>query len=224
MEKARVSVIIPAYNEATRIGTTLQALWSTPFFAELIVVDDGSEDHTSEIAIPLATRVIRLPGRCGKGAALYRGWQEAQGEYLLFLDADLGESSHHARHLLPPLFRDRADVTIAQFPSAQKKGGFGLVKMLAREGVFMLTGSYVTSVLSGQRAYKKEVLTVLGEPVQRFGVEVGMTIDCLRKGYRIEEIPLPFQHRETLRNWDGFKHRGKQFIQIGSTLIRKAKG
>src|SRR5688572_222375 len=97
-EPPAVSAVIPAYNEADRIGATVGALIAAlstrfPDQFEVLVVDDGSRDDTASRAEKAGARVVRLPRNGGKGAALAAGFAEARGRTLLMLDADLGESA-----------------------------------------------------------------------------------------------------------------------------------
>ena len=89
-----VSAIVPAYNEAARIGTVLEILVSYDGFTEIVVVDDGSTDETARIVETFGVRVVKNRENKGKGAAMERGAQEASGEILFFCDADLIGLSH----------------------------------------------------------------------------------------------------------------------------------
>lgn len=221
----RISIIIPAWNEAERIGTTLYSLrrleQTKPTIHEIIVVDDGSDDDTWRIAGQYADKVIRHARRRGKGTALETGWREAGGQIIVFLDADLRESAAHVTELVMPVFRDEAEMAIAKLPRASVRGGFGFVKGLAVNGIYRLSGYRPEAPLSGQRAIKREVLEQIGGLSIGFGIEVGLTIDVIRHGYRVIEVEVPFQHRETGRDWHGFVHRGKQFWHVGRTLVHK---
>jgi glycosyltransferase involved in cell wall biosynthesis len=217
----KVSVVIPAYNEADAIGSTLRAIRERFLCDEVIVVDDGSTDGTSELAKKWADLVIPTPFNRGKGAALQTGWQQASGDIILLLDADLRESAGEAIHLLGPVLEDRCDLAVAVLPKPTVKAGMGLAKGLAYHGIRYLTGFETDAPLSGQRALRRELLHRLGSLDGGFGVEVGMTVDALRAGYRVMEIPVSFQHRETGNNWSGYRHRGKEFVAIGRTLCRK---
>lgn len=185
------------------------------------MVDDGSKDDTILVATPYVNRVICHSCNMGKGAALSNGWRMASGSYIIFLDADLGESAANLGLLLEPLLRDEYDMTIAELPRASIRGGFGLVKGLAVMGIYRLCGYRTRTPLSGQRAIRREVLERIGGLSGGFGIEVGLTIDVARAGFRIGEIPVPFRHRESGRDWHGFYHRGKQFVSVGRTLIYK---
>jgi glycosyltransferase involved in cell wall biosynthesis len=223
--RSLVSIVIPAWNEGQTIGITLQALHKEKeknnWWDELIVIDDGSIDDTYEQALPWADKVILHQHNKGKGAALQAGCREASHPILLLLDADLGVSAARAYKLLEPIISNQADMTIARFAAPIKKGGFGLVKGLAVHGIYWLSGYRTKAPLSGQRAIRKQILKNMNDLSQGFGIEVGLTIDVAKRGYRICEVDIPFQHRETGRNWRGFIHRGKQFISVGRTLLDK---
>ncbi len=217
----RITVIIPAFNEATRIGKTIQSLREIPYDLHIVVVNDGSTDETTSIARTYADDVIEMPRNGGKGKALNYAWRQLEGNLFLFVDADLEYSANLIEALLPPILDGNADMTIAAFPPALKKGGFGLVKGLATNGIRKMTGQHFHSPISGQRAIRREVLESIGGLSEGWGIEVALTIDALRKGFRVEEVMIALHHRETGRDLQGFIHRGKQFVQIANTLFSK---
>lgn len=215
-----VTVVIPAYNEAARIAVTVAAATGIPEVSEVIVVDDASTDGTARAAEAAGAKVIRLPRNSGKGGALSRGVAAAAGDVVVLLDADLGETAAAARALILPVLHGEADMTVAHFPPPKKKGGFGLVRGLARFGIRYFTGLEVKAPLSGQRALSKKVLPAVLPFAPGYGVEVALTVKAAREGYRIQEIPLPMHHRETGRDLSGFLHRGRQFRDVLLTLGR----
>lgn len=210
-----VAVLIPAYNEADIIGETVKAALAMPNIAEVVVIDDGSTDDTADIAEEAGAKVIQFTENGGKGAALNAGVAEIDAEIYLMIDADLGASAAETYRLLEPLTNDLADMSIAimQAPKGHK-GGFGFVMKLSRWAIRKLGGTVVTAPISGQRAFRKELIRDIGGFEDGFGVETAMTIDALRKGYRVVEVPLPLTHRVSGRNLAGFRHRGKQFWHI----------
>jgi len=216
-----VSVVIPAFNEGRAIARTVAAVRNLPGVSEVIVVDDCSTDDTAARARDSGARVVSLPVNRGKGAALNAGIAAAGGEVIVLLDADLGDSAAEAHKLILPILEGRADLTIARFPAARRRGGFGLVKGLARRGIRHFTGLEMESPISGQRAVRRELLSQLLPLAGGYGVEVGMTIDAAVRGYRLLEVPVQMRHRETGRDWRGFVHRGRQFRDIMLTLIRR---
>jgi glycosyltransferase involved in cell wall biosynthesis len=217
----KVSVLIPAYNEADRIGQTIRALGRVQAISEIIVVDDGSMDDTESQARKAGVRVIRHSRNYGKGAALYSAISASTGDVLVFLDADVGERATEIAKLLPPIFEGRADMTIAKFPPTAKKNGWGWVKGLAKRGIRRLASLELDAPLSGQRALRREVLSALGSLSAGYGVEVGMTIDAAKGGFRILEVPVDMQHREYGRTWKGFLHRGRQFVHVAIALAER---
>src|SRR6266404_101392 len=86
----KVSCVIPAHNEAPRIANVLRAASSDPLIDEVIVIDDGSTDGTSEVVRKFpSVRLIALKKNAGKSNAIYEGITAAQGEFICMLDADL---------------------------------------------------------------------------------------------------------------------------------------
>jgi glycosyltransferase involved in cell wall biosynthesis len=223
-----ISIIIPAYNEENKIKDTLTGVLSIPEIDEIIVVDDGSSDSTYNIASSMNNakiKTFKLDQNKGKGYALNYGLKIAmkKANIIGFVDADLGSTSSDVGKLLTPILNDQADVTIAKFPPAKKKGGMGFVKRLAKESVKEMTGVELDSTLSGQRIFKKNVLEYFNEIPFGYGVEVGMTIDILKKGFKVQEVLVDMTHNETGRNLKGFIHRGKQYYHIKKVLKEKKR-
>lgn len=216
-----VSAIIPAYNEERTLAATIRALTSIPEISEIIVVDDGSADATAQVARDAgADCVVVLPRNIGKGGALLRGVDMARGDVLCFVDGDLGSSAVEFSDLLKPVLHRETDMAVASWPRARRKGGFGLVKGLASWGIYLLTGFHPGAPLSGQRVLRRAVFEKAVHSRDGFGVEVGLTVGCLRNGYNLQEVPVAMKHRETGRTLSGFVHRGRQFIQVFRTLWR----
>ena len=170
-------------------------------------------------------KVFTLDKNRGKGYALNYGLKIAMKNATIigFLDGDLGSTSSEVKKLITPILNNEADVIIAKFPPATKKGGLGFVKRLAKESVLEMTGKELDATLSGQRIFKKEVLEKFKEMPYGYGVEVGMTIDILKHGYTVKEVLVNMTHSETGRNLKGFIHRGKQFYHIKKVLRQKKK-
>ncbi|MCX7967974.1 MAG: glycosyltransferase family 2 protein [Armatimonadetes bacterium] len=214
----KVSVIIPARNEADKIGLTIKSLIETkpPEIGdtEIVVVDDASTDETSEVARKAgATKVVKLSRHGGKGAALRCGVEETGGEILLFVDADLGETAKVLWEILKPIIDDEADMTIAAPPPDPKGGGFGFVKRFSAWAIKTATGFQPKAPLSGQRALKRSLLKQI-RIADGYAVETAMTIDALKAGFRVKEVPIVFGHRTLGKSWRGFIHRAKQFCDI----------
>ncbi len=216
-----VSVLIPAYNEEERLGATLDGLLEALSPSQILVIDDGSEDQTAVVAMERGVRLLSLPGNRGKGEALEAGLERTEGEVILFLDADLGATGLQALRLAEPVLEDEAEATIGLFPPPKKRGGLGVVRFVAQLGVLLLGGRRVRGVLSGQRAFRQELIRDLLPFASGFGLELGLTLDLLKRDVSFRELELGLRHRETGNDWQGFMHRGRQLLDILRVLVIK---
>ncbi len=214
-----ISVLIPAYNEEPTIGETIKAALTIPKISQVVVVDDGSRDRTAIISHQLGADVISLADNVGKGGAINAGIPKIRGEVVLLLDADLGKSACYANKLILPVIQGCADMTVAVFPKTNNRSGFGLVKGLARTAIKRKTGVTLQAPLSGQRAFRIDVLKHCFPFSHGFGAEVGFTLKALHYGYKIKEVPVEMYHRFTGRNLPDFIHRGKQFRDIVKVIL-----
>ena len=219
-----ITVVIPAYNEEARIVDTLQAVQRIAGIDKIIVVNDGSTDHTSERAREQGVMVLDLKENRGKGGAMNAVIPMIDTDVVAFLDADLGASAAEARKIIDPVLAGVTDLCIAAFPPPTKKGGFGLVKGTAARAIKKAGNIEVTAPLSGQRAMNREVLEALTPFHEAYGVELGMSIAALQKGYRLMEVPTTMKHNESGRDLKGFLHRGKQFLDVIRVIRRETRG
>jgi dolichyl-phosphate beta-glucosyltransferase len=213
---ASLSIVIPAYNEAVRLGKTLPALvnylrqtWPE---AELIVVDDGSGDETAAIAREilnnnsgnLRTSVISYKSNLGKGRAVRLGLLAARGDVVLFSDADLSTPITETPKLVEPIINGQFDVTFGSRaldreligvhqPWRREQGGkvFNLVVRLA-------TGLPFWDTQCGFKAFRMSVCRPLVEAatVDRFGFDVELLYLAFRAGLRLKEVPVRWDHNE----------------------------
>ncbi|MGI8809002.1 MAG: glycosyltransferase, partial [Acidimicrobiales bacterium] len=213
----RVVAVVPARNGAGTIGATVTALVALPGVVEVLVVDDGSTDATAEEARAAGAWVLQLPENRGKGGAVAAAVAATpETDVYLLVDADTGATAAGAAVLLGPILAGEADMAIGVLPSAGGRGGFGLVRTMAAAGIRMGTGGFVARApLSGQRAVRGPLLRSLGL-APRFGLEVGLTVDAVRGGARVVELPVEMDHRHTGRSVAGFTHRARQ----GADIIR----
>jgi len=214
--------VIPAKDEARRIAATVRAARAIPHVDLVLVVDDGSEDATQHIARDAGAVVVRHSHNRGKAAAMETGaavvamrdTPERPTRALLFLDADLGESAVNTAALVLPVLEGQADVTIANLPPQAGAAGHGFVVGAARRAVTALTGWTPNQPLSGMRCLTREAYEAATPLARGWGVEVGMSIDLLRAGYRVLEVPCDLRHRPSGSNLRGQLHRAAQYRDV----------
>ena len=219
-----ITVVIPAFNEENTIAATVRAVQKLDYISRILVVDDGSTDQTAAAAEKTGAEILKLSPNRGKGGAMNAAVQYIQGDIVAFIDADLGQCAEQVGLILQPLLNEEADLVIAAFPPAKKKGGFGLVKNTARWAIRKAGQMEMVSPLSGQRAMNKEVLQAVTPFKEAYGVELGMTIKALQKGYKVIEVPTTMTHNETGRDIKGFLHRGRQFIDVLKVIKAESGG
>lgn len=219
-----IAVLIPAHDEGSRITRTVAAAASLPQVTRVVVVDDGSEDDTADLAAAAGAKVVRLQFNVGKGAALEAGASRvADADVVVLLDGDLADAAAQAEKLIGPILDGSADMTVATFPRPEGKAGFGLVKGLARWGIARMGGGWLADApLSGQRALSRECFESVRPFATGYGVEVALTIRALRRGFRLLEVPTTMSHAATGRDVAGFVHRGRQFVHVALALTKMA--
>jgi len=208
-----IGIVVTARNEADRLPATVDAL-ETAFPGALVVVaDDGSTYGTSHAALRAGAELVRSGRRVGKGGAATlaaeRLLQTGVERAVVLCDGDLGASAAMLGRLVEVVESGEADLAVAAF--AQRiGGGFGLALGFARRAVARLTGLELSAPISGQRAMRPDVLPAVLPFATGFGMEIGMTVDAHRAGFRIAEVELDLEHRATGRNARGFVHRARQ--------------
>lgn len=230
--RQRVAAIIPAKDESRRIAATVRAARAIPHVDLVLVVDDGSADRTQDVARDAGAVVVRHSHNQGKAAAMETGaavvaMRDSEGRpprLLLFLDGDLGESAVNAAPLVPPVLGGEADFSIALLPPQPGAGGRGIVVGLARRSIASLTGWTPTQPLSGMRCLTRDAFEAATPLARGWGVETGMTIDLLTKGYVPIEVPCDLRHRPSGRDLRGQLHRAAQYRDVLLTVnARRAR-
>jgi glycosyltransferase involved in cell wall biosynthesis len=227
-----VAVVIPARNEADRIGATVTAAAGLAGVQLVVVVDDGSTDATADLARRAGAAVMRHARNRGKGAAMETGaeavllidQQERRDSprHLLFLDADLADSAARAWPLAEPVIAGQADMTIAVFTTTVKLGGHGLVVGLSGAGIRRATGWQPTQPLNGQRCLTRAAFEAARPLARGWGAETGLTIDLLRKGLRVTEVEVDLAHRATGTGLRAQLHRARQLADVARALAARS--
>jgi glycosyltransferase involved in cell wall biosynthesis len=220
-EEGALAAIVAARNEADRIGATVRALREVFPGARVWVADDASEDGTAEAAMLAGAEVVRRGRSHGKGGNVTAAAEAALGvelapRLLLLCDGDLGESAARLAPLVAAVERGECDLAVAAF-SRRVGGGFGLALGFARWAIRRLCGVETQAPISGQRALRAEALRAALPLASGYGMEIGMTVDAARAGYRLREYELDLEHRATGRDLKGFLHRARQlrdFVRV----------
>lgn len=209
-----ISVIIPAYNEAARLPKTAQAVANyfrarPVAFQEILIVDDGSNDSTAQIAVDLAKfnpniRVLANPGNRGKGYSVRYGMLEARGEWRLFVDADLSAPIDELDTLWSAVERSGAVVAIGSRaldrsligihqPGFREKAG-RLFNVVMR----MTIGLPFADTQCGFKLFRGDVAKDVfsRQTIERFGFDVEVLFIANRLGYKIIEVPVHWFHAD----------------------------
>jgi dolichyl-phosphate beta-glucosyltransferase len=207
MPEPFLSIVIPAYNEAGRIVSSLEAIQQyaqgKDFSVEVIVVDDGSTDNTVEVASAQAgVRVLRNQGNRGKGFSVRHGVLEARGELILFTDADLSAPIEEADKLLAAMESSHADAVVGS--RALQRELIGAHQSLFREWggrffnllVRIFSGLKIYDTQCGFKLFRSRTTRRAFElqRVDRFGFDPEILFLVERMGGKVVEVPVRWNH------------------------------
>jgi glycosyltransferase involved in cell wall biosynthesis len=174
----RVAAVIPAFNEAARVGRVLEVLRNTPEIDEIIVVSDGSTDGTFDVACSYpGVKAIQLPRNQGKGGAMREGALRTKADVLLFFDADLvGLNPKHVSDLIAPVCAGEAHMATGIFT-----GGRWATDIAQR----------CSPGITGQRAIRRDVfLRIPGLETVGYGIELAITYYVRHNGYSSQRVEI----------------------------------
>jgi glycosyltransferase involved in cell wall biosynthesis len=206
-----LSIVIPAFNEERRLPKTLDNivafLQSRPIRAEIIVVDDGSTDATSQLVAGYQSkypglRLVSNGRNRGKGFSVRHGMLEARGEYALFTDADLSTPIEEADKLLAALKEqgndgaigsravDRSLIQIHQSAVRERAG------ILFNYTVRWIMGIGFSDTQCGFKAFRMDRAKIIFEQqrIERFGFDPEILFLAKRHGLRVAEVPVRWSH------------------------------
>jgi len=223
-----LAAIVAARDEADRIGETVRALRGALPGARVWVADDASEDGTAEAAMLAGAEVVRRGRSHGKGGNVGAAAEAALSvqpppRIVLLCDGDLGASAARLTPLVAAVEQDECDLAVAAF-SRRVGGGFGLALGFARWAIRRLCGQETEAPISGQRALRAETLRAVLPFARGYGMEIGMTVDAVRGGYRLREYELDLEHRATGRDLRGFLHRFGQLRDFALVFLARWRG
>jgi dolichyl-phosphate beta-glucosyltransferase len=203
--------VLPAYNEGKRIGATLDKILS--FAAgcgqsvEVIVVNDGSKDDTAEVVKQKAIhnptlRLVNNPGNRGKGYSVRNGLLHAQGEILLFSDADLSAPIEEAPKLIAAI-KEGADIAIG---SRWLKPELQITRQPLRRQIFgrlfnlalrVILGLRFKDTQCGFKAFNRHAVDVVfpHQKIERWGFDPEILFLARTYGFKVKEVPVVWAHR-----------------------------
>ncbi len=199
----KISIIIPVYNEEKTVSKLLDKLLSINFDGlekEIIVVDDGSSDATPDILNSFSGRVklIHHPVNMGKGSAVRTGLKNATGDIIAIQDADLEYDPANLPNLARLIKEDGKDVVYG----SRFLGSIEGMSLLHYFGNKLLTfatrvlyNSSLTDMETCSKVFRRDVLRGVELKARNFEIEPEITINILKRGYKIHEVPISYAGR-----------------------------
>jgi glycosyltransferase involved in cell wall biosynthesis len=222
-----LSILMPVYNEVDRVGPAIQQVLDAdlPIPFELVIVDDGSTDGTSELLDQLEwpngrVRLHRHDRNQGKGAAVRTALADARGEFSAIFDADLEYDPHDLGKLLPPLIEGE---TNAVFGVRAFDGytSHSFLFVMGNRGVTLaanvLFNVYLADVMTCHKAIRTEVFQNLPLRERGFTIEPEIAARLIQSGERIFEVPVTYKARRTE---EGKKLTWQDGFRVLRTLVR----
>lgn len=200
----KLSIIIPVYNEESRIKETLVRVYAVRldgWTKEILVIDDGSTDGTRKVLKEWEKKVqvVYKEKNEGKGSAINIGFQKAAGDILLIQDADLEYSPEDYPVLLKPFENSHVDIVYgSRFLGAHLSTMF----IYAQGNKFvtlvtnLLFNTNITDMETGFKVFRRGVVKDMAICAKRFDVEPEITVKALKKGYQIYEVPISYYGRK----------------------------
>jgi len=214
-----VIAIIPAYNESRNIGKIIAE--TSKYVTIIIVVDDGSEDNTAELAMSKNTKVVRTRRNMGKGTALKRGLVEClkyNPDIIVTLDADGQHDPADIPKLLEPIKNGEADIVIGSRCDNNSLSEIPMVRGFGLSFINFINRSLMKSTIkdsqSGFRAYAKSILSMISNYNSTgYGVETEQLATAELYGFHIVEVPVTIRYR-------GLENTSKKnSILVGANII-----
>jgi hypothetical protein len=207
---ARLVALVPALNEAGRIGKVLEVLRQVPLIDEIIAIDDGSVDDMLE-EMQQARRldprlhIIRNETNLGKGQSLFKAWLSTRADYILMLDADLiNLAPQKVLDLVQPVLDGECDMTMGLF-----KGGNWKTDL----------SHWTTPWLTGQRCLRADLFACISENAAHgYGFETALTVAARQRGWTVRKVFLRGVSHPPNENhrgfWRGVFNRARMYAQI----------
>jgi glycosyltransferase involved in cell wall biosynthesis len=199
-----LTVVMPVYNERETVERAIAGVLEADVAAsyELVIVDDGSTDGTSEIlertSWPDHVRLLRHDRNRGKGAAVRTALAEADGRFSAIMDADLEYDPRDLKLLLEPLTSGRAEVVYGT-RAFKSHSAYSFWYVVGNRGVTfvanLLYNSWISDMMTGHKAMSTELFRSLDLRERGFAIEAEITARLLSRGVRIYEVPVEYAAR-----------------------------
>ncbi len=205
----RVSIVLPAYNEAKRLRRAvlevMKAVENLGYEYEIIIAEDGSTDGTDRIAAELAAkneRIIHLHSneRLGRGRALMNAFRAAKGDVVVYMDVDLSTDLQHLRELIDAVANEGYDVATGSRLMGTSKAERPLKRDLASRVynflVRLFLGSKIRDHQCGFKAFRRSAILEIGKHVKdnHWFWDTEVLVTAQKMGYRVKEIPVRWKH------------------------------
>lgn len=196
-----LSVIVPVYNERDTIVSIIIRVMDQPTVTEVIIVNDGSNDGTTEVLEnmrwPKVVRLLRHTVNQGKGAAIRSGIKAATQGIIIVQDADLEYDPADYPVVLEPIWQDRADVVYGSRFLTPRPFSFwlDLANRLLTLATNVLYGARLTDMETCYKAFRSDVLKGVTILSNRFDFEPEITAKVLRLRRRVVEVPITYERR-----------------------------
>lgn len=207
----KYSIVIPAYNERARIIATLESVVNTVraehWDAEVIVVNDGSTDETAALVLAFAqkapeVKLMQNPRNCGKGYSVRSGLLHAQGEIVMFTDADLSAPIDEANRLFAAIEQEGADIAIGSrwLATSRQTHRQPLYRQFFGRCFNALTRMIMrlpfADTQCGFKAFTRSAAQTIFQlqTIERWGFDPEILFIARKRGYRIREVPVSWAH------------------------------
>lgn len=217
-------MVIPVYNERATIGEILRRVLAAPVEKEIVVVDDGSTDGTTDILRAAAAagdiRLLRHERNWGKGAAVRTGLKAVAGDVVIIQDADLEYDPEDYPKLLRPIELGRSKVVYGSRFIGEHKAMFFWHSVGNRLLTLVCNVLYDTTLTDMETCYKvftADIARNLRLTQRGWGFDPEITARILRMKHRIYEVPISYTGRE---HWEGKKIRWRDAFTVLLTLIK----